>query len=82
MPIGAMNRADGTTACLWPGVTATKAGAVYTIAPPGLFALVPLPIVSVTVSTTIASIASTAALTVVTLSAEGGIAFTAQAIRQ
>jgi len=82
MPIGAMIRADGSTAFLSPGVTVTKAGTVYTIDHPALFDFVPVPIVSVTGNTTITSIASTAAQTVVTLSAEGGIAFTAQAIRR
>jgi hypothetical protein len=82
MPIGGLIRADGTTAFLSPGVTVTKAGTAYTIDHPGLFDFVPVPIVSVTGNTTITSIASTAAQTVVTLNAEGGIAFTVQAIRR
>ena len=82
MPIGGMIRADGTTVFLSPGVTVTKSGSVYTIDHPGLFDFVPVPIVSVTGNTTITSIASTAAQTVVTLSADGGIAFTVQAIRR
>lgn len=82
MPIGAMIRADGTTLFVSPGVTVTKAGSVYTIDHPGLFDFVPVPVVSVTGNATITSIASTAAQTVVTLSADGGIAFTAQAIRR
>lgn len=82
MPIGGLIRADGTTLFLSPGVTVTKAGSVYTIDHPGLFDFVPVPIVSVTGNTTITSIASSAAQTVVTLSADGGIAFTVQAIRR
>jgi hypothetical protein len=82
MPIGGLIRADGTTAFLSPGVTVTKAGSVYTIDHPGQFDFVPVPIVSVTGNTTITSIATTAAQTVVTLSADGGIAFTVQSIRR
>lgn len=82
MPIGAMIRADGTTLFTSPGVTVTKAGSVYTIDHPGQFEFVPVPIVSVTGNATITSISSTPAQTVVTLSAEGGIAFTAQSIRR
>ncbi len=82
MPIGGLIRADGTTAFLSPGVTVSKAGSVYTISHPGLFDFIPVPTVSVTGNTTITSIQSTAAQTVVTLSADGGIAFTVQAIRR
>lgn len=82
MPIGGLIRADGTVAFVSPGVTVTKASTVYTIDHPGLFDFVPVPIVSVTGNTTITSIGSTAAQTVITLSAEGGIAFTVQAIRR
>lgn len=82
MPIGGLIRADGTTVFLSPGVTVTKSGTAYTIDHPGLFDFVPVPVVSVTGNATITSIASTAAQTVVTLSADGGIAFTVQAIRR
>lgn len=60
----------------------TKSGSAYTIDHAGSFDFVPVPIVSVTGNTTITSIASTAAQTVVTLSADGGIPFTVQAIRR
>ena len=82
MPVGGLIRADGTTVFLSPGVTVSKAGSVYTINHAGLFDFIPVPIVSVTGNTTITSIQSTAAQTVVTLSADGGIAFTVQAIRR
>lgn len=82
MPIGAIIRADGTTAFASPGVTVSKSGSVYTIDHPGLFDFAVVPIVSVTGNATITSIATTAAQTVITLSADGGITFTAQSIRR
>ena len=82
MPIGAIIRADGSVLVVSPGVTVSKSGSVYTIDHPGLFDFVPVPVVSVTGNTTITSIATTAAQTVITLSADGGITFTAQPIRR
>jgi hypothetical protein len=82
MPIGGMIQANGTPTLLSPGVTVAKSGTVYTINHPGLFDYAVVPIVSVTGNTSVTSIASTAAQTVVTLSAEGGIAFTIQSIRR
>lgn len=82
MPIGGLIRADGSTLFLSPGITVSKAGSVYTINHPGLFDLIPVPTVSVTGNATITSISTTAAQTVVTLSADGGIAFTVQSIRR
>ncbi len=82
MPIGGLIRADGTTVFLSPGVSVTKAGSVYTINHPGMFDFVPVPNLTVTGNTTITSIQSTPNQTVVTLSADGGIAFTVQPIRR
>lgn len=82
MPIGAIIRADGSTAFTSPGVTVSKSGNVYTIDHPGQFDFAVVPVVSVTGNATISSISSTAAQTVITLSAEGGITFTAQSIRR
>lgn len=82
MPIGGIVRADGVVLNLSPGMTVTKSGAVFTITHVGLFDFAPVPIVSVTGNATITSISATAAQTVVTLSAEGGITFAIQAIRR